>query len=258
MNLIPLHNPMAGPMRIAAFMSGSGSNLEKILEHEKDLENELGQSPYKVVVIFSDNPRSKAVSISAKYDLPVLTRSIRAFYESKNQPKENLNLRVEFDSRTVKSLRPFAATVIAYAGYMSIVTKPLIDAYLGVNVHPADLSLLDAFGKRKYTGAKAVMNAVYDGQREIRSTTHLVEEEVDCGKILMISPPVKIGVGRGSRDFGVLFPMIKQYQEKLKQTGDWVIFPLTLQYIAEGRYAKDLDGNLYFDRKPIPFGIRLD
>ncbi len=48
------------------------------------------------------------------------------------------------------------------------------------------------------------------------------------------------------------------YQERLKRSGDWTIFPRTLQYIAEGRYAQDEEGNLFFDGNPIPHGLSLD
>lgn len=49
-----------------------------------------------------------------------------------------------------------------------------------------------------------------------------------------------------------------QHQNRLKEVGDWVIFPKTLEYIADGRYSQDEQGNLYFDGTPVPQGVRLD
>ncbi len=48
--LIPLYKPRKEQMRVAGFMSGSGSNLREILKYEKSLKN----SPFNVVMIFSD------------------------------------------------------------------------------------------------------------------------------------------------------------------------------------------------------------
>ena len=48
------------------------------------------------------------------------------------------------------------------------------------------------------------------------------------------------------------------HQNRLKEIGDWVIFPKTLEYLADGRYSQDEQGNLYFDDKPIPQGLKLE
>ena len=47
------------PMRIACFMSGSGTNVRKIIEHQNKLERESGRTPYEVALIFTDNPDIK-------------------------------------------------------------------------------------------------------------------------------------------------------------------------------------------------------
>ncbi len=46
-------------------------------------------------------------------------------------------------------------------------------------------------------------------------------------------------------------------QERLKRAGDWVVFPQTLEYIADGRYAEDDAGGLYVDGQLIPKGLSL-
>ena len=47
-------------------------------------------------------------------------------------------------------------------------------------------------------------------------------------------------------------------QDRLKEAGDWVVFPMTLQYVAEGRFAADESGAVYFDGEPVPAGLRLE
>ncbi len=246
MALRELYNPESGRMRVAGFISGSGSNLVKIIEHEKKIESEERRSPYKVVLIFSENQESNAGKIGEKFEIPVIVKDISEFYNEKKRPREDLDVRREFDAETVNALEPYRIDAIAYAGYMSIATNPLIESFLGVNVHPADLSVMDR-DKRKYTGAHAVRDAILAGETEIRATTHLIELEIDYGRIFMISKPVIVDPN--------LSP--DENQSRLKEDGDWIIFPKTLEYLSDGKYSQDEYGNLYFDDKPIPFGLRL-
>ncbi|MHA1799232.1 MAG: formyltransferase family protein, partial [Candidatus Helarchaeota archaeon] len=61
------------PMKIAGFMSGSGTNVKKIIELERSLEKEFGKSPYTVAFLFSDRKnleRCKIKEIAEKNDIP--------------------------------------------------------------------------------------------------------------------------------------------------------------------------------------------
>lgn len=246
-------------MRIAGLMSGSGSNLRKIIEHERGIEELEGRAPYQVVVIFSDNPESNIAKIGIEYNIPIVVRDINDFYRERGKPRRDLTVRAEFDEGTVEALRPFDIDVAAYAGYISIATPALINAFLGVNVHPADLSVMD--GKnRKYTGDHAVRDAILAGEKQLRSTTHLIEERVDYGRILMVSQalPVNLSLDFDPTDKEQANAVSDEHQSRLKEVGDWVIFPRTLEYMACGRYSQDEQGNLYFDDKQIPQGARLE
>lgn len=245
-------------MRVAGLMSGSGTNLRKILEHERRLKQERGKAPFEVVVIFSDSAGSSAPEIGREFDLPVVIRDINAFYRSRGKKKSDLSLRPEFDRETVSALGPFRIDVAAYAGYMSVASPVLIGAFIGVNVHPADLSI-EENGKRKYTGDHAVRDAILAGEPAISSTTHLIEEEVDAGRIFLVSPPLPVEIPPGAdlQDREVAKRVAGDNQDRLKEKGDWVIFPLTLEYLAEGRFSADPEGVIHFDGKPAPRGIKL-
>jgi len=94
---------------------------------------------------------------------------------------------------------------------------------------------------RKYVGAHAVKDAILAGEKYIRSTTHLVTEELDNGPIFEISDPVLVGniLDKLSVD---IFADIKQ--SELKEEGDFKIFPKTLNRIAQGRYLIDKDKSI--------------
>lgn len=122
-----------------------------------------------------------------------------------------------------------------------------------------DLTIVDEHGKRKYRGDKAVRKAILAGERELRATTHLITEEVDGGPVLMVSAPLSVELPPHFYpcDSELVTMVAEQHQARLKEVGDWVIFPRTLQYLAGGRFAKDEAGLLHFDGRPIPNGVRL-
>jgi folate-dependent phosphoribosylglycinamide formyltransferase PurN len=240
-----LYDPMDGDMQIAGLMSGSGSNLRRIIELEQRLCCDTNFSPYHVAVIFTDNPNSKAQEIGSEFGIPVIERDIRAYYHARNKPLGDMLVRQEFDSETVGLLRQYGASVAAYAGYMAIATPVLVNAFFGVNVHPGDLRIMDG-ERRKYTGRSAVRDALAAGETHIRSTTHIVSEKVDGGELLMVSPPI-----RARPEFGAA-----ENQELLKELGDWLIFPRTMLYLSQGKYCRETDGWVYYDGQLAPVVLR--
>lgn len=260
--LKPLYSPRPDrPMRVAGFMSGSGTNLVKILERRVQLDRTPDRCPYDVVVIFTDNPSSNAARIADSHGIPLEMEDILAFYRSRGHAtKKDLSLRPEFDRRVLDALRPYHVDAIVLAGYMSVVTDPLLEAFAGriVNVHPADLRILEG-GRRKYTGDYAVRDAILAGESVLRATTHIVRAEVDGGEILMVSAPVPVELPAWPDRDRPAWPehrdlwnrIAREHQERLKQIGDWEILPKTLEWLARGRYSINEDGKTYLDEAPL-------
>jgi len=146
---------------------------------------------------------------------------------------------------------------------MSITTKPLLDCYSGriINVHPADLSIMEG-EDRIYIGIHVVKDAILAGEKEIRATTHIVREKVDHGEILVISKPVPVNLPEGidletlRTKKKMLNKITDEHQDRLKKQGDWVIYPITLQMIAEGRFSIEAE-SVYVDGVKAPSGFKL-
>ncbi len=253
-----LHDPSKGPLRVVGLMSGSGTNIRKIIEHQHTLARNEGTSPFEMVVLFSDTWNSNATKIGTEWDIPVITRDISGFYAKRGKKRSDLSIRPEFDWETAKALSPYDVKVGVYGGYMSVATAPLIKAFLGINVHPADLSI-EQGGKRKYTGDHAVRDAIAAGEKTIAASTHIIEEAVDEGPLFMISPPLSVILKKewDLSDPEDLSEAEFMNQGRLKEHGDWVIFPKTIEYLARGRFGRDDAGLLYFDGEPIPKGLKL-
>jgi folate-dependent phosphoribosylglycinamide formyltransferase PurN len=173
--------------------------------------------------------------------------------------RQDLARREEFDRQNVALLRPFGASAAIYGGYMAIASPSLVNAFLGINVHPADLSIVGPDGQRRFRGAHAVAEALAAGETTLRATTHLVTAEVDAGPLLMISPGLRVEVPAGTDlgDPAGLKRAADFNQERLKAAGDWFIFPRTIEEIARGHFQRDEGGRLYYQGEPIPNGLRL-
>ncbi len=124
----------------------------------------------------------------------------------------------------------------------------------------ADLSILNAKGKPKYAGDNAVVDAIASGEKLLRSSTIWTDKGVDTGPLLMVPDPVRVQLPEpletlvSNRE--ELLKVAEEHQNRLKEAGDWKIFPLTIEMIAKGRYAIDDEDRIYFDGKPVPEGFR--
>jgi len=260
--LTKLYDPVDGQLLVVAFMSGSGTNNCKLIDLERKLIQEQGSSPYHVVAIFTNSSKSNAVKIGCDYNLPTITLDMNAFYAKRGKTiAEDVDwvVRTEFDAETVRLLEQYQAKVAAFGGYMSIAQKPLLDAFISVNVHPGDLRVLDHNGNRAYTGKHSipVQKAIMAGELTIRSTTHIVSKVVDDGQILKVSRamPLELGKAYYTLTKEELQRVATLNQNRLKEWGDWVVFPKTILHIAQGRIAKDDTGLYHFDGVPMPNGI---
>ena len=142
-------------MGLGVLASGGGSNLRAILE---------AGLPVAVVVV---DRECGAVEIAEAAGVPVER-------VERTKPFD----RVEFTHRVVDALERHGVDLVAMAGFMTILEKPIFDALPGrvLNTHP---SLLPAF-----RGAHAVEDALAAGVKVTGCTIHVAVAEVDAGPIL--------------------------------------------------------------------------
>lgn len=144
--------------KIAVFVSGSGSNLQAIIDNQNNFSGE-------VVLVVSN--KEDAFGLQRAKDHGIDTVVI-----NKN------------DLLLVETLKQYEIDFVVLAGYLAILTPIIINAYKHkiINIHP---SLLPSFGGPGAYGIHVHEMAFSKGVKISGATVHYVNEEVDGGDILL-------------------------------------------------------------------------
>lgn len=270
--------PQSRPARFAIFLSGSGSNAEHLLE---DPEVRAAARP---VALVTDAPeRSRASEIGRRFDLPVAALDIREFYRSHGAASTSLatvagrELRLRWTDELRRLLLPFQLDFGVLAGFESLCN---IAADLPcLNIHPGDLSVVDDAGRRMLVGlhTKPIETALLAGFPALRSSVILASPytgsggDMDNGLLLGISAPVPVEWAgrtpamlraiqaarpprRPAGGWGdELFAFARSEQERLKQFGDYRLFPRVVRDFALRRFARRGDELFYRRLESEPF-----
>ncbi|MCK4982925.1 MAG: hypothetical protein KAS17_08380 [Victivallaceae bacterium] len=254
-------------------MSGNGSNAEKVLDFHKKTSGKWLPS-----VIITDAPeKSRAAEIAAKYDLPLVELSIREFYRRYGEDKISLGsengrrIRELWTAALREKIAPFNIDFGILAGFVPL--SNITGDFPCLNVHPGDLTV-ERDGRRLFVGLHAVPAelAVINNFKTIRSSVIIAQPytgqggEMDSGPILGISPELELDLqgfshvqlvdiynnrpakkpAGGWND--ALSKIAAANQERLKEKGDWIVFPQVVNDFAAGKFALE-DGNLYFKKE---------
>lgn len=253
---MPLFNK-SRKLRVVAFFSGGASGFRYLANHDPN----FGDS-YSVVGGFTDDPECPGVAPLQERDIPVATHDIRAFYEARGAERTNLDVREDYDAETAERIQDFDPDLILLSGYMWILTEPVIGTYPTINVHPADLTITDDSGDRKYVGFDPVHDAIRAGEAETRSSVHFVTPEVDAGPILVRSKPhpVHTQLVEILREYDAadaIEAYAEAHQEWMKWTGDGPALATAVSLIADGRVTLD-NNTLEIDGGPGPVDLDND
>ena len=152
-------------MNIAVLVSGSGTNLQAIIDAVKD-----GRIRAKIALVVSD-----------KKDALAIERARKAGIETLVLDKKDFKTRDDFDKEIAKNLKKRDVELVVLAGYMRLLSPGFIKEYRNrvMNVHPA---LLPAF-----KGTHGIKDALEYGAKVTGATVHFVDEELDNGPVILQS-----------------------------------------------------------------------
>jgi phosphoribosylglycinamide formyltransferase-1 len=191
--------------RIVVLASGSGTNLQAILNHLHG-----GDEGIEVVGVGSD-----------KSDAGALDRARRADVETAVFPTAEYGDRDARDRALGDWVEERDADLVVLAGYMQLLSPEFVARFRNrvINVHPA---LLPAF-----PGIDAVQQAIDHGSKITGVTVHFVDEGMDSGPIIM-QRPVPVAP---SRDW--------DETERAIHATEHELLPQSIRLIAAGRVRID-------------------
>jgi phosphoribosylaminoimidazolecarboxamide formyltransferase/IMP cyclohydrolase len=153
------------PVLAAVFASGSGTNLQALLDHETP------NGPYRIVVFISD--REGAGAFERAESAGRVARVIGVT----GRPSD------EVATETLALLESLEVGAIFLAGYLRLIPPAVVAAYPRriLNIHPARLP---AFGGKGMFGEHVHEAVLASGAEVSGATVHYVDEEYDNGIIV--------------------------------------------------------------------------
>lgn len=202
---------MTEPLKIGVLLSGSGTNLQAIIDavaHDG--------LPVEIVHVVSSRPDAYGIERAERACIPVTVLNKDVYADP-----------YEADKRIVETLRYAGVQYVVMAGYMRKVTPVMLDAFPDrvLNLHPA---LLPSF-----KGAHAIQEAFDAGVKVTGITVHFANEDYDKGPIVA-QRAVEV------REDDTLEALEARIHE-----AEHLLYPEVLRLVAEGRVSVGEDRKVH-------------
>lgn len=214
----------AQPLPIAVLVSGTGTNLQALLDTVHGHEAE-------VVAVASSVSGAPALERAATHGVPT------AVFSRADHPDRNAR-----DEALASWLRARGARLVVLAGYMELLGEPFLACFPDavINVHP---SLLPAF-----PGLGAIEQALSYGVKVFGVTVHFVDAGVDSGPVIL-QRAVELPDARAA---GEVLEALRPLEHAL--------LPQAVRLLARGALSRDPDNSrrVLFTSNPPPLDDRVD
>ena len=156
-------------IKLAVFVSGGGTNLQALIDAQKNGIIENGE----IMLVVSSNPDAYAVVRAEKEGITT------AIVDKKLCKTQN-----EFEDKLSEELEKHSIEIIVLAGFMCILSERFTRLYDRriINVHP---SLIPSFCGKGFYGIRVHKAALEKGVKVTGATVHFVNEIPDGGEIIM-------------------------------------------------------------------------
>jgi len=202
------------PFPIVVLISGSGSNLQSIIDKRQDFEPGID-----ICTVISNNPEAYGLQRARQAGIATIVINHRDFPDRRT-----------YDAALMVEIDRHQPVLVVLAGFMRILTAEFVNHYSGrlINIHPSLLPL--------YPGLNTHQQAIDNGDKEAGATVHFVTPEVDNGPII-IQAHVPV-YGTDSRQQLAARVLVQEH----------LIYPRAIQWFTQGRLSVRngkvfLDGN---------------
>lgn len=193
-------------IRIAVLVSGNGTNLQALINAQKNKVIKNG----KIELVISNNSNAFALKRAEKSKIPFEIIS-----------KKECKKIEEFEKKLKEILKSYKIELIVLAGFMSVLSKNFVKDYPKkiINIHP---SLIPSFCGKNFYGIKVHEEAIKRGVKITGATTHFVNEIVDGGEIIM------------QKTVKVLYnDTAEKLQKRVMESAEWIILPKTVEKVCK-------------------------
>ncbi len=168
-------------MKIAVLVSGGGTNLQALIDYEKNTKD----CPYKIQIVIADTKKAFALERAQKAGIETkIVSPFAVLGEEKAKQCSKEEKRIAVSDAALKAAKDAGCDAIVLAGWLTVLSGKIIEEYSNriVNLHPALLPKFGGVGMWGHNVHEAVLAA---GETESGCTVHLVDSGCDTGKILV-------------------------------------------------------------------------
>lgn len=195
-------------LRIAALVSGGGTNLQAVMDAIEDGT----VTNCRIEVVISNNKNAYALKRAKK----------KGIAHECISPKE-FESREAFNRAFLERLNAYQPDLVVLAGFLVVIPPEMIAAYKNriINIHP---SLIPSFCGKGFYGLKVHEGALARGVKLTGATVHFVDEGTDTGPIIL-QKAVEVKEGDTPETL----------QRRVMEEAEWKILPQAIDWIANGR-----------------------
>ena len=198
-------------IKLAVFVSGGGTNLQALIDAQKNGIIENGE----IMLVVSSNPDAYAVVRAEKEGITT------AIVDKKLCKTQN-----EFEDKLSEELEKHSIEIIVLAGFMCILSERFTRLYDRriINVHP---SLIPSFCGKGFYGIRVHKAALEKGVKVTGATVHFVNEIPDGGEIIMQKA---VAVHEGDPP--------ETLQKRVMRLAEWKILPEAVEKVCRDMKEK--------------------
>jgi phosphoribosylglycinamide formyltransferase-1 len=205
---------MKNKIRVAVLVSGGGTNLQALIDAEKN-----GELPSaETALVISNNSTAYALKRAEENGIKALTIT-----------KKDTGGQKQMEDAISAALDREEIELVVLAGFMSILSESFVRKYDHriLNVHP---SLIPSFCGKGFYGLKVHEAALEKGVKVTGATVHFVNEIPDGGEIIL-QKAVKVREDDTPETL----------QKRVMRQAEWKILPAAVEKTARKMLAEEYE-----------------